>query len=117
MYCSECGGSMQWRSTNHKTNMAKYKCRSCGNIMEQMDDYKPPVNEIFEPKHYSFYRGKFTIHKTINGVHRSFGTYAEEETAKKVVAKLKECGWDKSLLPQVYEELGIRKVNRVWVCV
>lgn len=117
MYCKECGGAMQWRSTKHDTNIAKYKCVECGNIIEAVDDYKPPVNEIFEPKNYSFYRGRFIIHKTINGVHRSFGTYADEETCKKVVAKMRECDWDKSMLPKVYDELGIRRINRVWVCV
>lgn len=117
MYCSECGETMQWRSTNNETRIAKYKCQSCGNVVEAVDDYKAPVNEAFEPKNYTFYRGRFIIHKTIDGVHRSFGTYGDEETCKKVRDKLKECDWDKSMLPKVYEELGIKRVNRVWVCV
>ena len=117
MNCSECGNTMQWRSTNQVTNIAKYKCRHCGNVQEGEDEYKEVIVEVPEPKYYYFYRGRYIVHRMIGGVNRYIGTYADEETAKKVVDKMKEYDWDTDMVPRIHEELGMQKVKRLWVCV
>lgn len=117
MYCSECDSIMQWRCTNNHTHIAKYKCPHCGNIVEVLDDYKPPVVEKFEPKHHYFKNGRFIVRKMIDGKYQHIGSYLDEETARKVVDKMVECDWDKARIPEVYAELNIKKVNRSWVCV
>ena len=116
MYCSECGGLMQWRCTNTLTGMAKYKCQDCGNVIEEADDYKPPIVEKFEPKYHYFKNGRFIVRKKIDGKFEYIGSYLDEETADKVVEKMKEYDWDKDMLPRVYDELGMHQVNRLWVC-
>ena len=116
MYCELCGSSMQWRSTNQLNNVAKFKCPRCGNVQSGLDDYEPIVKEKFTPKHYYFHDGRFVVRKVIDGKHRYIGAFGNEETAKKVVDKMDEYGWDKSMRRQVYEELGMHRVNNAWVC-
>lgn len=113
----DCGMSMQWRCTDTKTNIAKYKCPQCGNIVKVFDEYKPPVVEKFEPKYHFFRNGRFIVRKKVDGKFKYIGTYADEETADKVVAKMKEYDWDTNMLPRVYDELHMQKINRLWVTV
>lgn len=118
MYCSECGETMQWRCTNTETGIAKYKCPECGNVQTGEDEYKAPVkNPTRLPKYYYLKDGKYIVRRWIDGEHKYIGSYADEETARKVVDKMVECDWDKARIPQVYAELNIEKVNRSWVCV
>ena len=107
---------MQWRCTDNHTHIAKYKCPNCGNIIEKVDDYKPPIVEKFEPKYHFFRNGRFIVRKKINGKFKYFGSYKDEETADKVVEKMREYGWDIDMLPKVYDELNMHRVNRLWVC-
>ena len=117
MYCSRCDSIMQWRCTDNHTHIAKYKCPECGNIVEVLDDYKPPIVEKFEPKYHYFKNGRFIVRKKIDGKFEYIGSYLDEETADKVVEKMKEYDWDKAMLPRVYDELGMHHINRLWVCV
>lgn len=103
MYCECCGESMQWRCTNKETNIAKYKCPNCGLVKEALDDSKPMPVEIRQPKYYYLYNDKYVVHKIIDGIHRYFGIYEDEETAKQVVDRLKACNWNKEELVTVCE--------------
>ena len=116
MIC-ECGARLQWRCTDTKTKMAKYKCPQCGEVVLAEDKWKPVHVEHREPKYYYFSKGRFNVQRKMNGGCVGFGCYGNEETAKKVVDKLKECDWDKSQLLRIYDELHIERVNRSWVCV
>ncbi|MBP5423472.1 MAG: hypothetical protein J6Y78_13640 [Paludibacteraceae bacterium] len=115
MYCEKCDGVMQWRCTNTRTGVAKYKCTCCGNIVEKVDDYKPPIVEKFEPKYHFVRNGRFIVRKKIDGKFKYIGSYLDEETADKVVEKMKEYDWDTSMLRQVYTELGMHREKRLWV--
>ena len=119
MFCEECGESMQWRSTNLETHIAKYKCPHCGNVQTCADDYKKVEWKPRAAKYYYVKDGKYVVrgHRVKGSSQPYIGTYANEETAKQVVEKMKECSWNKELLPLIYDELGIRKVGRSWVCV
>ena len=113
MYCSECGESMTWRATNLVTNVAKYKCPACGNVQTGADETMPAKKRI--PKHYYRFKNRYVVRS--KGKCEYIGCYGNEETAKKVVDKMEEIGWDKSLLPSIHEQLNIKRVNRTWVCV
>jgi len=115
MYCNECGETMQWRSTNQLTGVAKWKCPNCGNVQIGADDYEPLPVEDFKPKYYYFHKNRFIVRKVINHRHVYFGAFGNEETAKKVVEKLEEHDWDKTKKPLIYEELGIHRENKMWV--
>ncbi len=120
MYCEVCGDVMMWRCTNKITSMSKYKCRNCGNVQEEKVEYKPPVPRAARvPKHYYCKNGKYIVRSSrVGGKSQGYvGTYGDEETAKAVVEELKKHDWDKGCLPLIYEELGIQKVGRSWVCV
>ncbi|MBP5699256.1 MAG: hypothetical protein J6W71_00150 [Methanobrevibacter sp.] len=118
MYCSECGESMQWRCTDNRTNIAKYKCPHCGNVQLGEDDYKEPVPTVHIPKYYYFKDGRYIVRKFVGREHRCIyiGSYADEDTANKVVEKMIEYDWDKNKVPLVHEELNIQRINRTWVC-
>lgn len=49
---------------------------------------------IKKPKYYTYNKGKYTVQKTINGVHLSFGSYSSESEAKEIVQLLKKVNWD-----------------------
>ena len=117
MFCDECGSPMQWRCTDTRTNIAKYKCPDCGRVQKAPDDYKEPVVEVRDIKNYYFNRNRFIVRRVVDGKHCYIGCYGNEDTAKKVVEKMDEYDWDKSMVPQVYEELNIKKVNKSWVAV
>ena len=116
MICEKCGHSMQWRCTDTRTRLAKYKCLGCGELIIVEDDYEAPEIPVRVPKYYYCSKGRFIVHKKIDGKFVNFGTYADEETAKAVVDKMKEFDWDKDMLHRVYDELGMKYVNRLWVC-
>ena len=116
MIC-ECGAKMQWRCTNKETNIAKYKCPVCGKLVTAVDDYKPVKIPVRTPKHYYRKNGRYIVRRWINGEHQYIGSYADEETAKRVVDKMVECDWDKACIPQVYAELNIERVHGTWCCV
>ena len=105
MYCDVCGASMQWRSTNKRTGLAKYKCLDCGNVQVGEDENKAIVRVPREPKYYYLNNGRYIIHKVIDGRNLYYGCYYTEESAKEVVERLKSVGWDKSLLPSIKEEV------------
>ena len=120
MYCEECGDVMVWRCTNQITSMSKFKCRNCGNVQEEKVELKPPAPRVARvPKYYYCKNGKYIVRANRTGTNSQtyIGTYEDEETAKKVVDKLKACNWDKECLPSIHKELGIEKINRRWVCV
>ena len=117
MICEKCGAPMQWRCTNTLTRVAKYKCPECGVISTIVVEFKAPVEkEEYEAKHYYFAHDRYIVSKKVNGERLYVGCYGNEDTAKAVVDKMIECDWDKSMLPKVYDELGMKKVNRSWVC-
>ena len=55
--------------------------------------------------YYKGKNGKYWIGKTINGKRQYYGTVATEEEAKKVVQSLRECNYDRELLPEDIKEL------------
>ena len=115
MICEDCGNSMLWRCTDNITNVSKFKCPVCGNIQSGvMERVKPRPKP--EPNYYYLKNGKWAVKKVINHQTVFVGTFADEETAKKVVDGMKKVEWDKSMIPSVFESLGIHKVNRSWVC-
>ena len=105
MHCEECGASMVWRCTNTNTNIAKYKCPRCGSIKEVIDDYKHFVIETRKPKYYHICKGRYVVHKVIEGKNIYFGSFGDEETAQKIVDRLKACDWDKDLMPLIRDEV------------
>lgn len=64
---------------------------------------------IGNPKYYSFHWDDmhFHVNKNINGKTVHFGKYGDEFTTRQVIERLKECDWDKSMLPLIKEELGV----------
>lgn len=115
MYCDECGDVMRWRCTDNITNVSKFKCPNCGHVQTgelKRVEPKPPK----EPKHCFKYKGKWIVRKVINHQPVYVGSFADEETAKLVVDGMKKVNWDKSMVPVVFESLGIHKVKRSWVC-
>ena len=117
MYCEERGDVMLWRCTDNITNISKFKCPNCGRIQTgelKKVEPKPPR----EPNYYYARKdGKWIVQKTINHKKLSLGGFTDEETAKRVVDGMKKVNWDKSMVPVVFESLGIHKVKRSWVCV
>ena len=113
--CEECGETMQWRCTNQETGVAKYKCPICGNVQLGEDDWKEPIVEVRHIKNYYQNKNRFIVRRVVDGKHRYIGCYGNEDTAKKVVEKMEEVEWDKSMIPLIHEELNIHKVNRSWV--
>ena len=113
MICKDCGARMQWRCTNLKTKMAKYKCPHCGLVEIVEDDWKPV--ESRKPKHYYLKQGRYIVRRWMDGKYTHIGSYVDEETAKKVVDKMIEYDWDKSMVPQAHKELGIDRVKGTWV--
>ena len=115
MIC-ECGARMQWRCTDTKTKIAKYKCPSCGRVATCVDTWKPVKDEKRICKYfYINKKGMFVINKRIQGNSHYFGSYGNEETARSVISKLKECDWDKSMVPVILDELCIDRVKGTWV--
>ena len=116
MICEDCGVSMQWRCTDNITKVSKFKCPNCGHVQMGKLDMKPIV-EHNNPKYYHEKNGAWIVKRTINHKYLYVGSFANEETAKRVVQKMEEVDWDKSMIPSVFSSLGIHKVNRSWVCV
>lgn len=116
MYCDECGTAMHWRCTDNVTNVSKFKCPRCGNVQTgelKRVEPKPPK----EPKYYyESGDGKWIVRRVINCQPVHVGSFADEETAKRVVDGMKKVNWDKSMVPMVFKSLGIHKVKRSWVC-
>lgn len=61
------------------------------------------------PKYYHYVKmwGRYRIQRTVHGKKVSFGTYATEEDASKVVSELIKADWDKKQLPQILYKLNI----------
>ena len=116
MYCDECGDVMRWRCTNNITNVSKFKCPRCGNVQTGMLKKVNPLPKREPNYYYARKDGKWMVQKTINHKKLSLGGFADEETAKRVVDGMKKVNWEKSLVPMVFESLGIHKVKRSWVC-
>ena len=122
MKCEECNCVMQWRSTNKVTNLSKFKCPNCGHVQigENKVTYHVglPVEEKPKrvPKYYHCKDGRYIVKRRINKKLLYAGSYADEETAKKVVKELNECDWDLNMMEKIYEKLNITKVKRIWVC-
>jgi len=51
---------------------------------------------------------RYRVAKTIKGKKISYGTYATEKEAQKVVSELKKVDWNKRKLPEILEKLGIK---------
>ena len=51
---------------------------------------------------------RYRVAKTIKGKTISYGTYATEKEAQKVVSELKKVDWNKRKLPEILEKLGIK---------
>lgn len=60
-----------------------------------------------EPKNYTYNKKEnvFRVYKWLDGRNVFFGKYKSENTAQKVVEKLKQCGWDKTQLKKIQEEV------------
>ena len=50
----------------------------------------------------------YVIQKTIKTKYQYFGTYDSLEDARKVRDKLIDCNWEKSQLPLILKELGVK---------
>jgi len=120
MKCEKCETVMQWRSTNQITHLSKFKCPRCGNVQIGENEVKYPVTEVIKeakiPNFYHNKNGKYIVKRRRNHQLLYAGTYANEETAQKVVEELNKCDWDLDMIPAIYKKLNIRKVNRSWVC-
>ena len=115
-YCECCGGVMMYRSTNNVTGKSKWKCRDCGHVM--LNDYQPRTWKDIptpEPNYYTCKDGKYCVSKVMGDERSYFGTFADEETAKLVVKRMKAVGWDMSKRPGIFKELGIHRVKCSWV--
>ena len=108
---------MQWRTTNNVTHIAKYKCPHCGNVQELVVVHHPVKEHSVKPRYYYEKDGKWIVRRKHEHQHKYVGTYANEETARKVVEKMNDCDWDLDEIPRIYNELGIHRVNYTWVCV
>ena len=63
--------------------------------------------------HYDKIWKRYRVMRRINGKRVSYGTYATEKEAEKVVQKLTEANWDRTKLPYILEDLGIKsKIKR-----
>ena len=117
MLCENCNKPMQWRSTNTETHIAKYKCPHCGQVQTiTVEIYEPPIVEKKPPKNYYCRNGSFVVRKRKEGKQHYIGTFGNEETAKKVVAEMVKCDWDKNMLPVIYSRLNIHREGKSWVC-
>ena len=116
MDCDECGTAMHWRCTDNVTNVSKFKCPRCGNVQTGMLKKVKPLPKREPNYYYARKDGKWMVQKTINHKKLSLGGFADEETAKRVVDGMKKVDWNESLVPVVFESLGIHKVKRSWVC-
>lgn len=68
-----------------------------------------PVNRDKGSDKFIYPRGKqFAIMKSIKGDFRYYGVYNTMEDARKVRNKLIDCNWDKSQLPSIHKELGVK---------
>ena len=115
MKCDVCGGVMVWRCTNTNTRLSKWKCKGCGHIHSMV--LPEPKNTGFvkpTPKYYFQDGDKFIVKKKRNYQTIYIGKFNTEEMAKKVVKGMLEVDWDKDLIPEVFNALGIVKVNRQW---
>ncbi len=115
MYCEECGNVMQWRSTNHITNISKFKCLHCGHVDYDIIEVKPYKEYV--PKYYHYNGTSWIVKRTINYEKVYVGAFATESIAQRVVEAMAKIAWDKDNIPIDFEELGIHKDNRRWVCV
>ena len=111
MYCESCGAAMHWRCTDKQTNVSKFKCPRCGKVMTGVLEVKPPAPKP-EPRFYYRNPAGFCVQKTTNHKTLCVGTFQDEETAKLVVDRMKDCGWDKTMIPGVFRELGIFRHKR-----
>ena len=122
MLCEECETPMQWRSTNTKTNISKFKCPHCGHVQVGENKVTYHVGLTVDekqkrtPKYYHFKNGRWIVKKVKNHERLYVGTYGNEETAQKVVEEMKKCDWNPDMIPVIYEKLNIHKVNRSGVC-
>lgn len=116
MLCEECQGKMQWRSTNTVTHLSKFKCPNCGHVQLAVVEFNPKDSKV-KPRYYYEKDGKWIVRRKHDHQHKYVGTYANEETARKVVEKMNACDWDLDEIPRIYNELGIHRVNYTWVCV
>ena len=115
MYCEECQSVMHWRCTNQITQVSKFKCPQCGHVQTGILETKPVVS-VEKPNYYHMKNGKWLVKKTKDHQMLYVGTYANEETAQKVVSEMIKCDWNLDMIPEIYEKLNIHKVNRSWVC-
>lgn len=111
MKCDVCGGALQWRSTNTRNRLGKYKCKECGHIQYMLDKWRPPEVVKIVPCYYYVKDGKYIVRYKS----KYYASYENEETAKLVVEELKKRDWDKEQLPSIHEFLNIVKRNRRWV--
>jgi len=116
MDCDECGTAMHWRCTDNVTSVSKFKCPRCGNVQTAKLKKVNPLPKREPNYYYARKDGKWMVQKTINHKKLSLGGFADEETAKRVVDGMKKVDWNESLVPVVFESLGIHKVKRSWVC-
>lgn len=64
---------------------------------------------MVKPKYYHYDKlwKRYRVIKNIDKKNISYGTYATEKEAQKVVSYLIECNWDKTQLPGILKKLGI----------
>ena len=69
------------------------------------------------PKNYNYDRiwKRYRVTKTFEGKKISYGTYATEEEAQKVVSELRKTDWNKKQLPLILEKLGLKPKNKLKV--
>lgn len=88
--------------------------KKIGSVCEELGLDKDEVtgNHLIHPKYYFRNKyGSWTVQRTFikkglcNTIY--YGNYSTEKDAKQVVEKLKECQWDKKLIPYIKREIGI----------
>lgn len=75
---------------------------------------KPPKNVagVTRDSNIGKHKNRFQIQKYYDGKHHYYGRYDSLDDAILVKEKLEECNWDKTRLPDILEEAGIKRKIR-----
>lgn len=77
---------------------SRYRKKAIKNGDIKQRPFNLRFKENYKFYHYDKDMEKFRVRRVINGKYISYGFYDDEETAQKVVARLKEVNWDKKKL-------------------